>query len=78
MDQKPDAQKSKLVEKFGNVNFTAMTSEQNVTTYKKAATDLDLRITTMTDDGVIGVVVGVDLKKNTSSYCYAFRVLKHH
>ena len=55
-----------------------MASEQNVTTFKKAATDLDLRITTMTDDGVIGVVVGVDLKKNTSSYCYAFRVLKHH
>ena len=59
------------------MNFTAMTSEQNVTTFKKAATDLDLRITTMTDDGVIGVVVGVDLKKNTSSYCNAFRVLKH-
>ena len=78
MDQKPDAQKSKLVEKFGNVNFTAVTTEQNVTTFKKAATDLDLRIPTMTDDGVIGVVVGVDLKKNTSSYCYAFRVLKHH
>ena len=54
-----------------------MTPEQNVTTFKKAATDLDLRITTMTDDGVIGVVVGVDLKKNTSSYCYAFRVFKH-
>ena len=78
MDQKPDAQKSKLAEKFGNVNFTAMTTEQNVTTFKKAATDLDLRITTMTDDGVIGVVVGVDLKKNLGSYCYAFRVLKHH
>ena len=59
------------------MNFTAMTSEQNVTTYKKAATDLDLRITTMTDDGVIGVVVGVDLKKNTSSSCNAFRVFIH-